>query len=138
MLFSGCLAPDRAEASREEETQLPSELPSTQSTGRLPAYWKRQDLQHHRGVGSLERMETGRGVKPLLCSIRQVQAKLRSWLQRRGALRNAEVVVHGELLERCWMAKQSGKGLPSTQSARGGAGVCARQPRRAMFNNFVL
>lgn len=99
----------------EKEPQPPSELLTTQSIGRLPAYWKGQDLQHHRGVGSLERMERGRGVKCPLCSIRQAQAKLKSRLQKKGALRNAEVVVLNPV--GCWRGagwqNPAGKAFPA-------------------------
>lgn len=45
----------------------------------------------------------GRGVKSPLCSTRQAQAKLKSRLQKGGALKNAEVVMHGVLSPvGCW------------------------------------
>ena len=120
------------EASREEETLLPLELPSTQSMGKLPACWGEQDLQHQGGVGRLEKMERRRGGRCLLAAQGRPRSSFRAdckeetflemqrWLYMVCSIQEA---TEGEL-----DCKTQQERLPHpTESAREGTGFCIKR-----------
>lgn len=141
LLFGDCCAPYWVGASGDK-TLLSLELPSTQSTGRVPACREGQDLQLQKGVERLEKMKRGGEGRCLLEAQGRTRSSFRADCKEETFLEMQRwlcmVCLTQEATREELGCKTQQERLPKpTECAREGSGLCVQRWSRVSSNIFV-